>query len=139
VTRGKKNIPIFLVVLLISMIGGVIVGAISAFIAMVAAGGPLDLTFLLIPGFTTVFVKIFSKVFNHHYGYLQSVLIPALVLFSLHMLVTQRLLVGWHLNNAISSVIILSLMYGCCAFVKGRIKVPESDRPNSPSSPTSSF
>jgi len=115
----------YLAVLTGSMIAGAILGAVLAFIAMIAASGAghLDLSMLFILGFNTIFIKIASvSMDGYKFGYIRSVLAPALAWYLFAMLLgKQHVFAGWHMHNAIASVVLVTILYGCVVFVGRRV------------------
>jgi len=129
---------IYLAVLASSMLTAVIPAVLLAWIFMIAARGAghhLDLTMLFVLGFTTLSIKIFSAVVSvsmdgYRYGFLRSVLVPAFAWYLLAMVLgKQHVFEGWHMYNAISSVVIVSFLYACSVFVLHRRKKLNTDPP----------
>ena len=127
----------YIAVLAISMFTGAILGAVLAFIAMIAASGSghLDLSMLFVLGFNTLFIKIASvSMDGYKFGYFRAVLAPAFAWYLLAMVLgKQHVFAGWHMYNAISSVVIVSFLYACSVFVLHRRKKTNIDPLDEPS------
>lgn len=101
------------------MLMGGLVGVLLSFCAFTATTGQADLTTLFVLGFTTFFIRVFAKTGHKlNFGYLKSVLFPAILWIGIHMSMTNRLLDQRVLYNSLASFVIVSILYVSISLIR---------------------
>tara|TARA_R110002072_G_scaffold244493_2_gene403816 strand:+ start:1182 stop:1616 length:435 start_codon:yes stop_codon:yes gene_type:complete len=133
---------VYIAVLASCMVLGAVIGAVLSFIIMVAAQGAghhVDVSMLLILGFNALSIKVCSLLIpSVRFGYICCVFIPATAWYLLAVAFgKQHIFTGWHLQNAIASVVIVSFLYMCGYLINNLIKKsnvkPQAETPASSS------